>query len=42
MKDLGVAKQILSMRIPRDNSNGTLNFFTDRVCEKDSQLVQHE
>ena len=26
MKDLGVAKKILSMRIPRDRSNGTLNF----------------
>ena len=37
MKDLGAAKQILGMRIIRDKTNGTLTFFTIRVCEESPQ-----
>ena len=31
MKDLGVAKQILGMRIIRDKANGTLNFYSQSI-----------
>ena len=42
MKDLGAAKQILGMRIIRDKTNGTLTFFTIRVCEESHQQIQHK
>ena len=31
MKDLGAAKQILSIRIIRDKANGTLNFYSQSM-----------
>ena len=43
MKDLGVAKQILGMRIIRDKANGILKLsHSEYICEESSQQIQHE
>jgi hypothetical protein len=36
MKDLGVAKQILGIRIIRVRANGTQKAFANRICEESS------